>query len=357
MHVICPEPPGARGGADLHVRDLACAQNGRGINARVLVLSDKSFAETIAAAGAPASTTTVLRAPAHVAAFLKNASATKGANSRRKAIVHAHGYEADYAASIGRLLAGHGAVVMTSHGFLRTDRRMRLMTALDLISMRRASAIIAAGSHHAQELGKRFNVVEHVPNGTLGPARIRRPTEAGRRRLGFVGRLSIEKRPRLMIEITRRLAARGLRVETHIFGGGPLFESLRSEARMLARGAISLRGFVEDTDAIYEGMDVFVLCSDTESSPRVVLEAMARGVVIVSCAVGDVPEILDQGRCGILAHPDDIDGLVAGCERVLLDASLRAELIDRARQRWMERYGFGPMVDRIHEVYDRVTIQ
>jgi glycosyltransferase involved in cell wall biosynthesis len=347
MHVICPEPAGARGGADLHVRDLAAEQRARGAEAQVLVLGNGGFARGIAAAGTPARAVSPLRAPTLIATFLH------GANGVGR-IVHAHGYEADYVASAAAAMTRRGSLVMTAHGFLRTDRRMRIMTNLDLLSMRRASVLIAAGADQAAELRRRFARVEHVPNGTPYPRRPRRSDSLSPPRLGFVGRMSVEKRPRLLLEVARCLTHRGLAVEAHFFGGGPLIDAVRSEDGATS-GAL-VHGFVEDIDRIYDAIDVLVLCSDLESSPRVVLEAMSRGVPVVACAVGDVPEILGRGTCGVLVQPGDAAALAGACEHLLRDGALRARLAEQALARWERYYRLDSMADRVQKIYARVAV-
>jgi glycosyltransferase involved in cell wall biosynthesis len=347
LHVICPEPADARGGADLHVRDLAAEQRRRGKQVRVLVLGSAEFACAVAAAGPSAAAAPALRAPAHVAGFIR------GAEPGCTRIVHAHGYEADLAASVGAAMAGGGNLVMTVHGFLRTSRRMRAKTSLNLLSLRRASALVAAGARQAEELRRRFPVVEHIPNGTEPPLRPRRVPGRRMPRLGFVGRMAVEKRPALVLEVARRLANEGVGFETHLFGGGPLADTVAREAAAVSSTRIEVRGFLEDTEQIYDEIDVLVLTSEIESSPRVVLEAMSRGVAVVAFSVGDLPEILGAGSCGVLAA--DVEELASGCRRLLCDASHRAALAERARRRWSHHYRLSPMADRIDEIYARVA--
>jgi glycosyltransferase involved in cell wall biosynthesis len=55
--------------------------------------------------------------------------------------------------------------------------------------------------------------------------------------------------------------------------------------------------------------DVFVLPSWAEGSPNVVLEALASGRPPVGTRVGGIPEIIDDGKNGILTRPKDARGL------------------------------------------------
>src|SRR5205823_9528420 len=61
--------------------------------------------------------------------------------------------------------------------------------------------------------------------------------------------------------------------------------------------------------------DMLVLPSMNEGLPRVILEAMATGLPVVATSVGGVPELVIDGRTGLLVRP--------GVEGVLADAICR----------------------------------
>jgi hypothetical protein len=186
LHVICPEPADARGGADLHVRDLATFQYQSGVDASVLVLGDDFLARSIEVTGCPTAAVPIWCGPQFIASFLRR-------GTRNSRIVHSHGYEADYAATVGRLGAGVGHIVATAHGFLRIDLRMQIMTAANLLCLRRASAIIAAGARLAEVLRSRFRLVEHIPNGTPAARRTFAPPRSRTASMvGLRGRSSLD---------------------------------------------------------------------------------------------------------------------------------------------------------------------
>lgn len=351
LHVICPEPAGARGGADLHVRDLSVCQRSRGLASEVLVLGDPSFACAVKNAGGCAASVPLRQGPGHVAGFLRAHASAADVAGRPGPIVHAHGYEADYVATIGHVLARTGTLIATAHGFLRIDLRMQLMTAANLQCLRRAAAIICAGRALAEELTLRYRSVVHIPNGIPEPLVDGTLRAEGWPRLGFVGRFSPEKAPLTAVEVHRRLNERGLQSELHLFGGGPLVPRVEAEcARLGLKGAI-LHGFVDDVDKLFSEIDVLIVPSQTESSPRAILEAMARGVAVVAYSVGDVSEMLSGGDAGWVARPQCIDDLVEGCAHLLADPVERAALADRARRRWEDRYRIEAMAEQIEQVY------
>jgi glycosyltransferase involved in cell wall biosynthesis len=82
----------------------------------------------------------------------------------------------------------------------------------------------------------------------------------------------------------------------------------------------------EDLARAYHALDAYVITSRQEGGPKGVLEAMAAGVPVVTTRVGQAPEVVDDGRNGLLADVDDVDGLVDAVRRIHEDTSLRASL-------------------------------
>jgi len=88
-----------------------------------------------------------------------------------------------------------------------------------------------------------------------------------------------------------------------------------------------------DVYAAYGAADCFVCTSYEESFPRVILEAMAFGLPIVSSGVHGVPEIVRDGEEAVLVPPGDTHALAAAMRRMLADPAGARELGARARRR------------------------
>ena len=92
-----------------------------------------------------------------------------------------------------------------------------------------------------------------------------------------------------------------------------------------------------DPYAWHVAADVFALASDIESSPIVVLEAMAFGTPVVATAVFGVPELIEDGTHGYLCEASDIDSLGTALERALDDPA-RDEVGRAGERRVRERH-------------------
>jgi CDP-glycerol glycerophosphotransferase (TagB/SpsB family)/glycosyltransferase involved in cell wall biosynthesis len=135
-----------------------------------------------------------------------------------------------------------------------------------------------------------------------------------------VGRLSPEKNHARMIRAFARVYAERPETRLLIIGTGPLESELRSLADRLGIGhAVTLAGYQANPYALMAASDCFVLSSDYEGQPMVLLEALSLGLPVVTVDFGSAASAL-PGGCG-LAVPQTDDGLASG-----LRAFLRGEV-------------------------------
>jgi glycosyltransferase involved in cell wall biosynthesis len=161
-------------------------------------------------------------------------------------------------------------------------------------------------------------------------ARSKRP--AGRPMCLAVGRLVEKKGFTYLIEAMQILTASGRRVGVRIVGGGDQRKALEAQvARAGLEGVVELSGPMpqEDLLALYEDAAVFVLpCvvtdnGDRDGIPNVLVEAMRMGVPVVSTAISGIPELVLDGKTGLLVPPRDAEAL-ANAIAALLDDPERA---------------------------------
>ncbi|MFM2623405.1 glycosyltransferase family 4 protein [Vibrio owensii] len=112
--------------------------------------------------------------------------------------------------------------------------------------------------------------------------------------IAFVGRLSHEKGADRFIDIARQIPD----IEFSIYGDGP-------EKPRLVESAptnVIFHGHQSDMDAVWRNISVLVISSRYEGLPMAALEAMARGIVVISLDVGRLPDLIQDGQNGFLAH-------------------------------------------------------
>jgi glycosyltransferase involved in cell wall biosynthesis len=97
-----------------------------------------------------------------------------------------------------------------------------------------------------------------------------------------------------------------------------------------------------------------VLPSLEDNCPMVVLEGMAAGLAVVAPNVGGVPDLVDDGRNGILIDPNDAASLRSGVDRVLKDSPAVREMVSIARQEASQRFHPLVIARRHLEIYHEV---
>ncbi len=137
-------------------------------------------------------------------------------------------------------------------------------------------------------------------------------------------------------------------------GKGWLYEPIFEAAeRSPYRDHIHFPGFVDDPDlpALYSLADVFTYPSFYEGFGFPPLEAMACGVPVISADNSSLPEVV--GAAGILLPAEDTEAWAEALERVVDDATLGAELVERGR-RQVARFTWEKTVARLVTIYHSV---
>ncbi len=174
--------------------------------------------------------------------------------------------------------------------------------------------------------------------------------------VGMVAVLRSWKRHDLFCRMARMLLDRGRRARFLIVGDGPGRERVGGYLdEMGLRPAVSMTGHREDVERILSLCSVVVLCSDrNEGVPQAVLQAMACARPVVAAAAGDVPQVVRDGRTGLLVPPGEVEPLARAVERLLDDPDLRRRLGEAGRRMVKETYSQEAMLAATEEVYARV---
>ncbi len=173
----------------------------------------------------------------------------------------------------------------------------------------------------------------------------------------FLGRLEQEKGVFDLVNAVAAIAQQVPGVRLLLCGVGSAEAPLK---RLVAHRGISSQvefpGWVEgDAKAdLMRRAGVFVLPSYAEGMPMSVLEAMAAGTPVVASRVGAVTEMLDDGNCGFVVEPGNIEQLG---EAILaaLDCVCSAPLSEKAKMRVSERYSAEVVLDRLRWQYAKLA--
>lgn len=154
--------------------------------------------------------------------------------------------------------------------------------------------------------------------------------------VGTVGNFTAKKDQATLLRAVARLPAEAGadRTVLVLVGLGPLEGELRELATELGIAErVLFAGSRDDVFALLPAFDVFALSSRFEGLPIALLEAMASGVAPVATRVGGIPEVITDGRDGLLVAPGDPAALAGALAKVLGDDDLRAGVGARAQAR------------------------
>ena len=105
-----------------------------------------------------------------------------------------------------------------------------------------------------------------------------------------------------------------------IFGDGEEKEHLNTLIKFRGlQGNVFLLGFINDASRLLLASDTFILPSITEAFGLVLLEAGFAGLPVVASRVGGIPEIIDDGKTGLLVPARDVDGLASALQSLSSD--------------------------------------
>jgi len=345
----------------MHVRDLAAAQLRHGVSLPVVFETlSRSFADCVRDTGVECRSLAGHRRRAILPA-LRRLIVDRGID-----VVHCHGYDATWW-SVATLatLRDRPKLIVTCHGWIKTKPKLKLMSALDRTANRRAAGVIVVSDEliaTALDGSRRAKVFALVPNAI--PLRAVRTEPTARRQwglplnrflVGAMGRLALEKRHDIFVEACRLIAPQRSDVHFVLAGGGPLRAALTKQVAAAGlTDRFHLLGVVDDPEALLSELAVVVQPSDTETTSRVVLEAMMQARPVVATDVGGTETLVQHGVDGVLVPPGSSHLIATEVLSLLAAPEVAAHLGERARQTATTRFDSGAMAAAVDDVYGAV---
>ncbi|MFQ5574157.1 MAG: glycosyltransferase family 4 protein [Terriglobia bacterium] len=296
----------------------------------------------------------------------------------RPHILHMHGNKAAYVARLAAWGLPIPVQLVTVHNRLRylgkPSLRRFVSTSIERSLTRQTDTVISVSNDLARDLTE----VEKLPSekvkvvhngvdldGLVVPAGTRKSV---REELGFsedetvvamIARLAPQKAPHIFVEAAESVAAEvadeSRPVRFLLVGDGPSRLEVNEQIQRSSLGTKMVRtGLRSDVPALLAAIDVFVLSSVWEGVPYILEEAMGAARPVVSTAVGGVPELVEDGKTGILVPPKDSRALSEGILRVVRDPGFAQQLGQAARARIEESFSVARMVEETTKIYEEL---
>jgi glycosyltransferase involved in cell wall biosynthesis len=272
---------------------------------------------------------------------------------RRPDVVHTHLVHADFHGLVAGRLARVPVLVSTKHGF-NAFRDRRVFAVADRAVGRLADVHIAISKGLARYLAERegfdvarFEIVHYGIEPGPPP-----PHLPGAPRLAIVGRLIPIKGHDTLLRALAEVRTDLPGVTLEIAGEGALEGDLRATVTRLGlEDVVTFLGHVPQVAAVFERAEVVVVPSLGEGFGMVALEAMERGRPVVASAVGGLPEIVDDGRTGLVVPVSDAHGLAGAIRALAGDANRAAAFGAAGRERSLAEFSQERCTDRTAELY------
>jgi glycosyltransferase involved in cell wall biosynthesis len=291
--------------------------------------------------------------------------------SRRPEVIHAWQDSSSIKAGIAAVIAGVPRIVLASRNvtpmnftYYQDYMQPAYRALASQVSVRFLNNSEAGAVDYTQWLGlpkERFAVVRNgVDLGYLTRADKKIINEyrqslcipENAQVVGSIFRFWAEKRPMLWLKTAVLVAKRYPDVHFLVIGEGPMRREMEAFINDNGlKGRVHLPGARPDVATPLSAMNIFVLTSEFEGTPNVVLEAQWMGLPIVSTDAGGAREAFIHGETGFLATTataEDISGLVIQC---LATQALRAEAATKGPAFVERDFGVSRMIQETLALY------
>ncbi len=162
-----------------------------------------------------------------------------------------------------------------------------------------------------------------------------------------VGQLMERKGFINLVKACALLRERGVDFKCRIIGEGPERKEMEAEIRQLGlTGCVELTGLLRQEDVIqtYEQANIFALpavlaeSGDRDGIPNVILEAMAMELPVVSTWHSGIPEVIEDGKNGLLVPPGDPSALADALAELLTHREAAQQMGCEGRRTVVDRF-------------------
>ncbi len=168
--------------------------------------------------------------------------------------------------------------------------------------------------------------------------------------IGFVaGALSHAKGADTLIKAFNQLRSEYTNVKLLLIGEDIL--GLKRDQSIISCGRVKK----EDLPPYYNAMDIFVFPTRSEAAGKVLMEACACGIPVVSTNVGGPRQLIKEGKTGFLVNPGDVNKITSYCQMLLEDEGLRKRMGEEGRKYALENFDYHQLAQRVADVIKGVA--
>ena len=288
-------------------------------------------------------------------------------------IIHTHISKINILGSIAAYITGRIPSVKTVHGsqehpasLMQIKKHMKLFSEW-LCGRFLQQKVIAVSKNLAGILAKDFpadriiviengidsaSLIESLGNTVRSPGKV-----DGSLKVGIAGRLVPIKRLDLFIKTAHYFKKHypNLDASFHIYGDGPLCAELEMlNQKLKTNDIVHFEGHCDNMPEKLRELDALLMTSDHEGLPMILLEAMTLETPIIAHAVGGIPNLLDQGKCGKLVKEHNDSGYAKALYELLNSPANKQVITQNALNRVSNIYSAEKNAKKHLQLYKKI---
>ena len=283
-------------------------------------------------------------------------------------ILHCQRHQATVYGAIAARLAKTRVVLAHVHGLNRSRKLRRRL--INVLVLRWVSKIIAVSATAREDVVKCNRFVQpdqviclnnSIDCGRFADVLLSREDakeslglNAGSFVFGTVGRLAPTKGLTYLINAFATVKTHVPNSHLIIVGDGRIRDELeRVVAAAGLKDVIHFLGYRTDVEKVLKAMDIFVMASIAEGMPGALLEAMAAGIPCVATQVGGIPDVLEQGRLGVLVPAANENALAEAMINSVKKSEQNSDQItEKAREKVRTQYSHKVITKSLASIYE-----
>ena len=177
--------------------------------------------------------------------------------------------------------------------------------------------------------------------------------------IGTVGSLIKRKRIMDLIEATAIVAKRSEHpIKCMIIGKGPEKENLMTKVKERNLDSrIIFTDFQSDAISYINALDIFVMPSEKEGLPRVILEAMLMGKPVIASDITGPSELVVDGETGFLVPVGKTEAIAGAILRLIENPASREQMGEKAKERIIKNFPIEKYINDVKTVFAEVLEQ
>ena len=209
-----------------------------------------------------------------------------------------------------------------------------------------------------EQVMKRFGAknVDVLPNCVEVNENQNENENVGALTLGYIGRIEGNKGLKELLAACQQLRTDGVAFQLEIAGKEEHEREFLPHFEKLLSNDFHYAGIVsgQSKSDFFRQMDVFVMPSYFEGLPMALLESMSYGVVPVVTPVGSIPQVVTDGKNGLLTKVKDVGSIVAAIKRLADDRALLYNMGQEARTTIINNFSTEKYVRKLNLLYGRL---